>query len=204
MAPSRVRIPPSPLAQRPPRFCAHPRRGGRAVECGGLENRYPSLGGSRVQIPPPPLLCPEPAWLSVIPAHGAAARGKCQASRVTVRQAPNASATIVQASNATAAAASDILTSVGPLISALGCRRLVAAPSRPSRRGPSALIWSRSGVTTICHANTIPIVVPREPTMDDTAIAITSDSPLTSPSQAPVSRRSVQRGAGSDPVKTVD
>src|SRR3954453_21041921 len=56
MAPSRVRIPPSPLAQRPPWFCAHPRRGGRAVECGGLENRYPSLGGSRVQIPPPPLL----------------------------------------------------------------------------------------------------------------------------------------------------
>src|SRR5437867_10115790 len=55
MAPSRVRIPPSPLAQRPPRLCAHPRRGGRAVECGGLENRYPSLGGSRVQIPPPPL-----------------------------------------------------------------------------------------------------------------------------------------------------
>src|SRR5437763_8055693 len=60
MAPSRVRIPPSPLAQRPPRFCAHPRRGGRAVECGGLENRYPSLGGSRVQIPPPPLPEPEP------------------------------------------------------------------------------------------------------------------------------------------------
>src|SRR4026209_768142 len=29
-------------------------RGGRAVECGGLENRYPSLGGSRVQISPPP------------------------------------------------------------------------------------------------------------------------------------------------------
>src|SRR5437016_1736094 len=29
-------------------------RGGRAVECGGLDNRYPSLGGSRVQIPPPP------------------------------------------------------------------------------------------------------------------------------------------------------
>src|SRR6266496_2374432 len=84
-----------------------PRRGGRAVECGGLENRYPSLGGSRVQIPPPPLLCPEPAWLSVVPSHGAAARGKCQASRVTVRQEPSASATIVQASSATAAAASD-------------------------------------------------------------------------------------------------
>src|SRR3954465_16038128 len=60
MAPSRVRIPPSPLAQRPPRLCAHPRRGGRAVECGGLENRYPSLGGSRVQIPPPPLFMPNP------------------------------------------------------------------------------------------------------------------------------------------------
>src|SRR5436309_3507797 len=56
MAPSRVRIPPSPLAQRPPRFCAVRRRGGRAVECGGLENRYPSLGGSRVQIPPPPFV----------------------------------------------------------------------------------------------------------------------------------------------------
>jgi hypothetical protein len=56
MSPSRVRIPPSP-----------PRRGGRAVECGGLENRYPSLGGSRVQIPPPPLTRPFPqngtAWL---------------------------------------------------------------------------------------------------------------------------------------------
>ena len=31
------------------------RRGGRAVECGGLENRYGSLGSSRVQIPPSPL-----------------------------------------------------------------------------------------------------------------------------------------------------
>ena len=38
-----------------PGLRAHARRGGRAVECGGLENRYPSLGGSRVQIPPPPL-----------------------------------------------------------------------------------------------------------------------------------------------------
>ena len=66
--------------------------------------------------------------------------GKRQASRVTVRQTPNASATVVQASSATAAAASDILSSVGPLISALGCRRSVAAPSRPSRNGPSALI----------------------------------------------------------------
>src|ERR671932_1934524 len=45
MPPSRVRIPPSPA-----------RRGGRAVECGGLENRYGPLGPSRVQIPPPPPL----------------------------------------------------------------------------------------------------------------------------------------------------
>src|SRR5881392_1985348 len=37
------------------RYPVRARRGGRAVECGGLENRYPSLGGSRVQIPPPPL-----------------------------------------------------------------------------------------------------------------------------------------------------
>src|SRR5262249_38484047 len=30
------------------------RRGGRAVECGGLENRFGPLGPTRVQIPPPP------------------------------------------------------------------------------------------------------------------------------------------------------
>jgi hypothetical protein len=30
-------------------------RGGRAVECGGLENRFGLLGPTRVQIPPPPL-----------------------------------------------------------------------------------------------------------------------------------------------------
>src|SRR5438874_10200735 len=41
------------------------RRGGRAVECGGLENRYPSLGGSRVQIPPPPLGRSRPASVEV-------------------------------------------------------------------------------------------------------------------------------------------
>src|SRR6185295_12813682 len=34
---------------------AYPRRGGRAVECGGLENRFGLLGPTRVQIPPPPL-----------------------------------------------------------------------------------------------------------------------------------------------------
>ena len=32
-----------------------PRRGGRAVECTGLENRQASKGVSRVRIPPPPL-----------------------------------------------------------------------------------------------------------------------------------------------------
>ena len=36
------------------RYAVRPRRGGRAVECGGLENRYGPLGPSRVQIPPPP------------------------------------------------------------------------------------------------------------------------------------------------------
>jgi hypothetical protein len=29
-------------------------RGGRAVECGGLENRYPVKAGSWVRIPPSP------------------------------------------------------------------------------------------------------------------------------------------------------
>src|SRR5204863_4588389 len=42
-------------------------RGGRAVECGGLENRYPSLGGSRVQIPPPPPGRAESRYQSGIP-----------------------------------------------------------------------------------------------------------------------------------------
>src|SRR5438034_7257169 len=32
-------------------------RGGRAVECGGLENRFGPLGPTRVQIPPPPPFC---------------------------------------------------------------------------------------------------------------------------------------------------
>jgi hypothetical protein len=45
----------NPSFSAPGLFWPAPRRGGRAVECGGLENRYPSLGGSRVQIPPPPL-----------------------------------------------------------------------------------------------------------------------------------------------------
>src|SRR5579864_2268580 len=35
------------------------RRGGRAVECGGLENRFGPLGPTRVQIPPPPLNQPQ-------------------------------------------------------------------------------------------------------------------------------------------------
>src|SRR5213078_2781479 len=33
-----------------------PWRGGRAVECGGLENRFGRFRPTRVQIPPPPLL----------------------------------------------------------------------------------------------------------------------------------------------------
>src|SRR5581483_5729579 len=45
---------PARVAEQRPLRCPG-RRGGRAVECGGLENRYPSFGGSRVQIPPPPL-----------------------------------------------------------------------------------------------------------------------------------------------------
>src|ERR1044072_5013025 len=43
------------------------RRGGRAVECGGLENRFGPLGPTRVQIPPPPLnkaVCPSKAHRS--------------------------------------------------------------------------------------------------------------------------------------------
>jgi hypothetical protein len=54
-----------------------PRRGGRAVECGGLENRYPSLGGSRVQIPPPPL---EQAKNGPIPAVSARSRADSPSS----------------------------------------------------------------------------------------------------------------------------
>jgi hypothetical protein len=39
-----------------------PRRGGRAVECGGLENRFGRFRPTRVQIPPPPLnQCGTPA-----------------------------------------------------------------------------------------------------------------------------------------------
>ena len=58
MPPSRVRIPPSPL--RPARWSLI-RRGGRAVECGGLENRYGSLGSSGVRISPSPLTTRKPA-----------------------------------------------------------------------------------------------------------------------------------------------
>jgi hypothetical protein len=54
------------------------RRGGRVVECGGLENRYWALVQSRVRIPPPPL--PEPETASL--------QGKClpsTTSRPSVR-----------------------------------------------------------------------------------------------------------------------
>ena len=61
--------------QRPPdhtryAFTRSTRRGGRAVECGGLENRYASLGVSRVQIPPSPLPKPEPACEGGFPSLG--------------------------------------------------------------------------------------------------------------------------------------
>ena len=52
VAPTRGR---SRLVEPPRRVPCRGRRGGRAVECGGLENRYGSLGSSRVQIPPSPL-----------------------------------------------------------------------------------------------------------------------------------------------------
>jgi hypothetical protein len=45
----------NPSFSAPGRLRARTWRGGRAVECGGLENRFSSLGGTRVQIPPPPL-----------------------------------------------------------------------------------------------------------------------------------------------------
>src|ERR1041385_3636071 len=40
---------------RRPRYPVFARRGGRAVECGGLENRFGRFRPTRVQIPPPPL-----------------------------------------------------------------------------------------------------------------------------------------------------
>src|SRR5882672_8730801 len=46
---------PRRFSKRPSLRCTRPRRGGRAVECGGLENRFGLLGPTRVQIPPPPL-----------------------------------------------------------------------------------------------------------------------------------------------------
>src|SRR5213075_1782306 len=50
------------------------RRGGRAVECGGLENRFGPLGPTRVQIPPPPLR-PSAVAPGGAPARVRAARG---------------------------------------------------------------------------------------------------------------------------------
>src|SRR5580765_763102 len=54
---------------------AYPRRGGRAVECGGLENRFGLLGPTRVQIPPPPLNSAEtrlPSGVSALSSRSAA------------------------------------------------------------------------------------------------------------------------------------
>ena len=46
----------------PERLAGPARRGGRAVECGGLENRWPGRTGSWVRIPPPPLTARKPRW----------------------------------------------------------------------------------------------------------------------------------------------
>src|SRR3954468_12114622 len=53
-------------------------RGGRAVECGGLENRFGPLGPTRVQIPPPPLdsADTQAAQTWVRPQHGASCRDR--------------------------------------------------------------------------------------------------------------------------------
>src|SRR5919198_5718422 len=59
-----------------PSFSA--RRGGRAVECGGLENRFGRFRPTRVQIPPPPLLTSRPQPCRDEPASGGRA-GLCPA-----------------------------------------------------------------------------------------------------------------------------
>ena len=42
------------------------RRGGRVVECGGLENRLSAYAGTRVRIPPPPPECTNiPAYICI-------------------------------------------------------------------------------------------------------------------------------------------
>ena len=56
------------------------RRGGRAVECGGLENRYGSLGSSRVQIPPSPLNSRKPASRAGFRLASRASRARKRAS----------------------------------------------------------------------------------------------------------------------------
>ena len=41
-------------------------RGGRVVECGGLENRYPASAGSGVRIPPSPQSQTKPRECGVV------------------------------------------------------------------------------------------------------------------------------------------
>ena len=63
-----------------------PRRGGRAVECGGLENRYRRFRRSRVQIPPPPLHLPD----GTACAHGFAPRVQPLSQRSLVARSRHA------------------------------------------------------------------------------------------------------------------
>ena len=68
------------------RYPVPARRGGRAVECGGLENRYGPLGPSRVQIPPPPLDLAESRIASEVPRLRAAALALRSRPLKTARQ----------------------------------------------------------------------------------------------------------------------
>src|SRR6266550_4518265 len=103
------------------------------------------------------------------------------ASRLQVLHAPRASGTIVQRAITRAAAPTDIDTVGEPSKRAAGARRSVAAPRSPSRKVPSTPIWTSAGTAMICQPSTIPIVVPREPSVEATPSASTSEAAVTSP-----------------------
>src|SRR3954447_4693983 len=126
------------------------------------------------------------------------------ASRVQVLHAPTARGTIVQAPITRAAAAIDIDTFGLPSKRAAGATRSVAAPRSPSRRDPSVLIWSSTGAATICQPRTIPIVVPRDPIVEETPSASTRASEATRPSQAAEPMRRLALGAPRYPANTID